>query len=41
MGHPRNYATGRSIWIADTLVNATEEQRAGFKANRSHYEVRP
>jgi hypothetical protein len=40
MGHPRNYATGRSIWIADTLVNATDEQRAGFKANRSHYEVR-
>jgi hypothetical protein len=40
MGHPRSYATGKSIWIADTLVNATDEQRAGFKANRSHYEVR-
>jgi hypothetical protein len=41
MGHPRHYATGRSIWIADTLVNATEEQRRSFKSNRSHYAVRP
>jgi hypothetical protein len=40
MGHPRNYATGKSIWIADTLVNATDDQRASFKANRTHYEVR-
>ena len=40
-GHPREYATGRSVWIPDTLVNATDEQRASFKANRTHYEVRP
>lgn len=39
-GHPREYATGRSIWIMDTLVNATDEQRKTFKANRSHYKVR-
>lgn len=40
-GHPREYATGRTIFIADTLVNVPEEQRAAFKGNRSHYEVRP
>jgi len=39
-GHPRDYATGKSIWIMDTLVNATEDQRSNFKANRSHYVVR-
>lgn len=40
-GHPREYATGRSVWIPDTLVNATDEQRTNFKANRTHYEIRP
>jgi hypothetical protein len=40
MGHPREYATGRSIWIADTLVNVPPEKRAEFKSKRSHYEVR-
>ena len=47
-GHPRHYsaerwkgAAGKSIFIPDTLVNATEEQRAAFKTNRSHYRVRP
>jgi hypothetical protein len=40
MGHPRHYANGRSIFIADTLVNATEEQRNAFKTGRSHYAVR-
>jgi hypothetical protein len=39
-GHPREYATGKSIWIRDTLVSATDEQRQSFKANRSHYEMR-
>jgi hypothetical protein len=39
MGHPREYATGRSIFIRDTLVNVPEEQRASFKAQRSHYSV--
>jgi hypothetical protein len=46
MGHPRDYASGRSIWIADTLVGVPEERRqvwkAGrVKAGRSHYTVRP
>jgi hypothetical protein len=41
MGHPRNYTGGRTIFIHDTLVNASEEQRAAFKSNRSHYAVRP
>jgi len=39
MGHPRQYASGRSIFIADTLVNVPEEQRAAFKSQRSHYRV--
>jgi hypothetical protein len=39
MGHPRHYASGRSIFIADTLVNVPEDQRAAFKSNRSHYRV--
>jgi hypothetical protein len=40
MGHPREYATGRSIWIADTLVNVPPEQRTAFKSRRSHYSVK-
>jgi hypothetical protein len=47
MGHPRRYtsdrwkaAGGRSIFIADTLVNASDEQREAFKSQRSHYSVR-
>jgi hypothetical protein len=39
MGHPRQYATGRSIFIRDTLVNVTDEQRAAFQRTRSHYTV--
>jgi len=41
IGHPRTYATGRSIFIRDTLVAVTDEQRAAFKSTRSHYEVKP
>ena len=41
LGHPRQYATGRSIFIADTLVNVPAEKRAAFKSNRSHYVVKP
>jgi len=40
MGHPRTYASGRSIFIADTLVNVPPESRAAFKASRTHYTVR-
>lgn len=40
MGHPRQYATGRSIFIHDTLVAVPPEQRAAFKARRSHYNVK-
>lgn len=39
MGHPREYASGRSIFIADTLVNVPPELRQGFKGQRSHYRV--
>lgn len=46
MGHPRDYATGRSIWIQDTLVGVPEEKRVAWKrglagAGRTHYTVRP
>jgi hypothetical protein len=37
MGHPRNYATGNTIFIKDTLVNVPLEQRKMFKSARSHY----
>jgi hypothetical protein len=37
MGHPREYASGKSIFIADTLVNVPPELRQGFKGQRSHY----
>lgn len=40
MGHPRTYASGQSIFIRDTLVNVPPEQRAVFKSQRTHYEVR-
>jgi len=40
MGHPRNYASGKSVFIADTLVNASEEAKAAFRASRSHYRMR-
>jgi hypothetical protein len=39
MGHPREYASGKSIFIADTLVNVPPELRQGFKGQRSHYRV--
>lgn len=39
MGHPREYATGRTIFIKDTLVNVPEDQRTAFKAQRSHYDA--
>ena len=39
LGHPRQYATGRSIFIRDTLVNVPPEQRAAFKSQRTHYTV--
>jgi hypothetical protein len=39
MGHPREYASGRSIFIADTLVNVPPELRQGFKGQRSHYQI--
>jgi hypothetical protein len=40
MGHPREYSSGRTIFIHDTLVNVPEEQRAAFKSKRSHYTVK-
>jgi hypothetical protein len=40
MGHPREYASGRSIFIADTLVNVAPELRQDFKGQRSHYRTR-
>jgi hypothetical protein len=41
MGHPREYAaSGKTIFIADTLVNVTPEIRQGFKGQRSHYRIR-
>lgn len=40
LGHPRTYSSGRSIFIQDTLVNVTEEQRKAFRSNRSHYAIR-
>lgn len=39
-GHPRLYASGRTIFIHDTLVAVPPEQRAAFKSQRSHYAVR-
>jgi len=39
MGHPREYASGRTIFIRDTLVNANETARAEFA--RQGYVVRP
>jgi hypothetical protein len=39
IGHPREYASGRTIFIKDTLVNAGETARDAF-LNRSHYEVK-
>jgi hypothetical protein len=39
LGHPRDYASGLSIFIKDTLVNAGDQARDAF-LNRSHYEVR-
>lgn len=41
IGHPRTYATGKSIFVADTLVNVSDEQRSTFKSSRTHYAVRP
>ena len=40
MGHPREYASGRSIFIPDTLVNVPPELRQGFKGRRSYYEFK-
>ena len=39
IGHPREYASGRTIFIRDTLVNAGDQARDAF-LNRSHYEVK-
>jgi hypothetical protein len=39
IGHPREYASGRTIFIRDTLVNASDAARSEF-LNRSHYAVR-
>jgi hypothetical protein len=39
MGHPRSYVSGRTIFIADTLVNVPKDQRETFKATRSHYDA--
>lgn len=38
-GHWRHYQTGQRSFIRDTLVNASEEARAEFRAGRSHYRV--
>jgi hypothetical protein len=41
MGHTRQYASGVTTLIADTLVGVPPEQRAKWKSGRrSHYEVR-
>jgi hypothetical protein len=40
MGHLRHYKSGERSIIRDTLVNATEDMRATFKSNRSHYVVK-
>lgn len=47
LGHPREFRAerykekrGTTTFIADTLVNATEEARKAFKGSRSHYEVK-
>jgi hypothetical protein len=46
MGFDRTLRSGKTSWVRDTLVNATDEARAAFVANRgaqmrrSHYEVR-
>src|ERR1700733_9406307 len=39
IGHPREYASGRTIFIKDTIANAGDTARNEF-LNRSHYEVR-
>jgi len=40
MGHPRTYANGRVSMVRDALVNMSEEAKAGFRSQRTHYEVR-
>ena len=40
MGHPRTYASGVVRFIPDTLVNMSDDAKAAFRNNRSHYEVR-
>jgi hypothetical protein len=37
MGHPRELASGRSVFVRDALVNVTDEMRTRFA--RSHYKV--
>lgn len=40
IGYWRNYQSGERSFIRDTLVNATDEMRNAFIANRSHYVVK-
>lgn len=37
LGHWRHFHTGEKTFIKDTLVNATEEMREQFQAQRTHY----
>lgn len=39
-GHIRHYSSGERTFIADTLVNSTEQMRKTFKSNRSHYDIK-
>lgn len=41
MGHFRSYESGKRSFIRDTLVNVTEEARAQFKSQRTHYTMKP
>lgn len=40
MGHPRTYANGVTTFVRDALVGFSDEARAAFRSNRSHYVVR-
>jgi hypothetical protein len=40
MGHTRTYASGVQTFVRDALVNATDEARAAWSGNRSHYTVK-
>ena len=41
MGHSRTYADGTVTFVRDALVNMSDDAKANWRTQRSHYEVKP